>query len=137
MKIKTISIVFLLLTTLLSCKHTQIIQLENLPDGRSMRIETSPLKYKGEKFKQLSSIIKDNDDKIICSYYITTKCGCIGKTEHVPRITRYRLTTSNNFDLPLNETDKLVFKKLASLSEIETYCSKNLLDSAKGFIKNK
>ena len=134
MKIKTLNIIFLLLTALLSCKHTQIVQLGNILNGRSMRIETSQLKYKGEKFKHLSAIIKDND-KIICSYYITTKCGCIGKTEHVPRITRYRLTTNNNFDLPLNETDKLVFKKFASLPEIETYCSKNLLDSAKGFIK--
>ena len=134
MKHKVIYIILLVFIFIsFSCKHTQVIQKEILQDGKVLEIETLTFRYKGEKFKQISGIIWDNR-KIVSSYNISTKCGCVGKTEHVPRIIHYNLTTNHNFDLPLNEVDKLVFKKFASLPQIETYCSKNLLDSAKGFI---
>jgi hypothetical protein len=136
MKVNAINILFISFLVLsLSCQHTQIIQKEILQDGKFLQIETFTFRYKGERVKQISSIIK-NDGKIVSSYNISTKCGCVGKTEYIPRITHYKLTINQSFDLPLNETDKLVFKKFASLPQIETYCSKNLLDSAKGFIKD-
>ena len=136
MKVKAINIPFVFLVVIsLSCRHTQTIQVDVIQDGKILKIETSSFSYRGEKYKNIAGIVYD-DKKIVCSYYISTKCGCVGKTEHLPRITPYKLTTNNNFDLPLNETDKLVFKKFASLPQIETYCSKTLLDSAKGFIKD-
>ena len=136
MKAKAVNIFFIfLIAASFSCRHTQIIQQENLQDGRILKIETFTFRHKGERFKQISAIIWDND-KIVYTYNISTKCGCVGKVEHMPRIMHYSLSTSANVEVPLNETDKFIFKKFASLPQIETYCSKNLLDSAKGFIKN-
>ena len=101
-----------------------------------LKIETFTFKHKGERFKQISAFIRDND-QIVSSYNISTKCGCVGKAEYIPRIKRYSLSSTNNFEFPLTETDKFVFKKFVSLPQIETYCSKSLLDSAKGFNRSR
>ena len=137
MKVKAINIFLVISTTVsLHCKQSQILQQENFQDGRSSKIETFTVKFKGERFNQIIAIIRDND-KIHSTYNISTKCGCVGKSEYTPGIKRYALSSSNSFEVPLNETDKLVFKKFASLPQIETYCSKSLLDSAKGFNSNR
>lgn len=72
-------------------------------------------------------------NRYLVHYQIQEACGCVTKTLY-PN-TKYKLSTQLPVDIPLTDEDLYVFKKLSAFSRIEKFCSRTMLDSAKGFIK--
>lgn len=129
-------VIYLLCISLLCCSCTSVLVLsrENISGGRTLELNMIQSGKKGEKKKQLNGIIRNSDGKWQTLYSVTARCGCVGKSVFLPGESHYRLSTGPDFQIPINEDDKLVFRKFLELTAIEKFCSKSLLDSAKGFI---
>jgi hypothetical protein len=117
-----------------SCNSGHILSAEKMDNNMFVEFSTFTFRHKGEKITQLDAIIRDSSKRMIEAWHISNKCSCIGKTYYTPYLRHYKLTTETNYNSPLNEQDRFLIKKLSQLKEIENFCSRSLLDSAKGFI---
>ena len=124
---------------LISCSQTKEILLstEKYSQDETIKIYESKIKSDGEWFNHLSGHIFDKTGKRLYIFHVSSKCGCVNKSDYSQRkIVRYNAVTHLNYEIALDSTDKFMLSKFASLPEIEKYCSKSLLESAKGFIRD-
>jgi len=91
------------------------------------------------KFKEnliMNLLLNYRTAQDITVYWITSTCNCIRKEKKVKSHPKqYKLVADSNYELEVNNDDKIVLQKFRSLHEIEMFCSTALLDSAKGFIQ--
>ena len=121
----------------LSCGEPKII-LASEKNNQKQTIEfwSSKSKHKGEWFKQINGRLTDENGKWLYIYHISTVCGCLTKTDYRERrISNYKAVDHSNYDFTLDSTDKFMLSKFAALPDIENYCSKQMLETTKGFIK--
>ena len=130
-------LILILLFTFLSCTPpTQILVSEKNKDNQTIEISSVRFKTKGEWFNQIDGKITDKEGKWLFIYHISTKCGCLTKTDYRKGIKHYKAVDQLNYDFVIDSLDKFMLMKFASLPDIENYCSKSLLYSAKGFIRD-
>lgn len=129
------TIIFISLATYVisSCGITRQVHYEETYKNRFFEISTDSFRYKKETYQTLHGIIRDSSNRYMVHYQIQSVCGCVRKTLY-PN-TQYKLTTQLPVDILLTEEDIFVFKKLSAFSKIDKFCSRTMLDSAKGFIK--
>ncbi|MBL7723157.1 MAG: hypothetical protein JNK27_03365 [Chitinophagaceae bacterium] len=142
-------LVLILFTGLPSCglfnhyKHDNTAGFITTPSpGKYFTYDSITFKSKGDKIRQLSGYIRDSTGRILSHYSITSKCQCIHKSIMAGQVSKqniqYKLTSELLIDIiPLNKEDSFVFGQFLKYPGIENYCSKELLDSAKGFTKLK
>jgi len=103
-------------------------------ENNYFKIREDSFRYKKQYHLQLTAEINDNNSKTLVRYSFSNICTCSFKNyANTSYKTYLKLTTAPQFDIPLSDTDKLIFKKLTGLPAIEKYCSRSLLDSAKGY----
>jgi len=137
-----VSIPFLIFIILnaISCSLTKEILLstEKNSQDQTIEISTSRFKSKGEWFNLIRGAIRNKSGKLIYNYQIVSKCGCLSKTDYTHgEIIHYNAVENMNYDIAIDYTDKSMLFKFGSIPDIENYCSKSLLTSTKGFVRNK
>ena len=117
-----------------SCSTIRTVSEENIINKSTLRIYKESYKIQGKSFHELRAVLTDSSENIVV-YWITSVCNCIRKEDRkIPR-KQYKAVTDSNYDLELTNSDKIILQKFRALPEIEMFCSKSLLDSAKGFIQ--
>jgi len=120
--------------SLFSCIHTKTLSKEPiLNNEKNLEIRLKTYRHKGTEYQELYAIITDKSGKYQSGYYITPICGCIRKYEQTKGRMRYfKLSTESKFDKSFDGEDSLVMEKFKAFPNIESFCSKSVLDSVKG-----
>ncbi|HEX3168156.1 MAG TPA: hypothetical protein VHQ93_17935 [Chitinophagaceae bacterium] len=132
---KTIATILIFILSIVSCGTSKIVCNENLNDQGALLISMQSYKVQGKPYHELTAKLTDSAGNITV-YWITSTCNCIRKEKKVKSHPKqYKLVADSNYELEVNNDDKIVLQKFRSLPEIEMFCSTALLDSAKGFIQ--
>lgn len=98
-------------------------------------IRVDSFRRKNQYYKQLNAVVRDSSGKMIACYTILDRCGCVSKMNYGQPFSRYKLQTNFSFDIPVSEGDKFIFKKFLDHPRITEFCTRSMLDSAKGFTR--
>lgn len=118
-----------------SCGPVRQVLFREAYNDKFFEISLDSFRYKKENYRTLVGIFKDSANRHLTRYQIQETCGCISKSINPKN--QWRLSTQLPVNVILTKEDLYAFKKFSEFPSIEKFCSKSLLDSAKGFIEIK
>ncbi len=118
-----------------SCGPVRQVLFKEAYNDKFFEISIDSFRYKKETYRTLVGIFKDSANRYLTRYQIQGICGCISKSINPKN--QWKLSTQLPVDVLLTKEDLYAFKKLSEFPSIEKFCSRTLLDSAKGFIELK